>query len=131
MIAALTLAVALLTSSGVYLLLSKRVFSIILGFSLLAHAAHLVMLAGGGLHPRPPIVTEAVSRDSLADPLPQAFVLTAIVIAMAVTLYQLAVFAASARRLKSKELLTPMADDSGRGDIEIDLELRGQEEAPR
>ncbi len=53
MTTAITLAVGLLAGVGVYLLLSRRVFSVILGLSLLTHAANLVVLAAGD--PRPVI----------------------------------------------------------------------------
>lgn len=118
----LTCTVCVLTGSGVYLLLGRRMFSVILGFSLLAHAANLVVLAGGGYGAAAPIVVGA-DRQGMADPVPQAFVLTAIVISMAVTLYLIAVLVASRRRLGTTRILTPLERDSNRDPAEVRAEL--------
>ena len=122
----LTCTVCVLTGSGVYLLLGRRMFSVILGFSLLAHAANLVVLAGGGYGAAAPIVVGA-DRQEMADPVPQAFVLTAIVISMAVTLYLIAVLVASRRRLGTTRILTALERDSNRDPAEVRAELTGVE----
>ncbi len=127
----LTLAVAVLAGAGVYLLLSRRLFDAILGLALLAHAANLVMLAAGGWGPKAPIVTPGVDRQLMADPVPQAFVLTAIVISMTVTLYLLAVFVKSSRTLGSDLVATPPADDAERDQAEVAAELTGCEREAR
>ncbi len=126
----LTLAVGLLTGVGVYLVLARKVFSVILGLSLLAHAANLVMLGAGESGERAPIVIEGVERHLLADPVPQAFVLTAIVISMAVTLYLLAAFAEGARVLGTEEIVRASASDteSNRESVRIELSGQGREE---
>ena len=129
MMPVLALAVALLVGAGVYLLLSRRMFSVILGFSLLAHAAHLVMLAGGGWSPEAPIVIEGQDPRQLADPVPQAFVLTAIVISMTVTLYLLAVWVKNSRLLGGDAITRPLANDTGRNDAEIEAELTCREDS--
>lgn len=108
----LTLAVGLLTAGGVYLLLARKVFSAILGLSLLTHAVNLVMLAAGDAAQRAPIVTESVERKLLADPVPQALVLTAIVISMAVTLYLLATFVMGSRVLGIDETRPARASET-------------------
>ena len=125
---ALTLAVALLTGAGVYLLLSRRMFSAILGFSLLAHAANLTMLAAGGWWRRAPIVIPGLDRDLLADPVPQALVLTAIVISMTVTVYLLAVFVVSSRQEGSDRIRRPLDGDAGRSTEVVANELVGRVE---
>lgn len=127
MTSALTLAVAFLTGVGVYLVLSRRIFPAILGFSLLAHAAHLLVLASGGLATKAPIVVPDTDRHLLADPVPQAFVLTAIVISMTVTVYLLAVFVVSSRQTGSDLVAQPLANDAGRNEDEVAAELEGQE----
>lgn len=124
----LTLAVGLLTGVGVYLLLGRRMFSAILGLSLLAHAANLVMLAGGGLGAKAPILTSGADPRLLADPVPQAFVLTAIVISMTVTLYLLAVFVRNSRLLGGDRVARPLASDAGRDEAAVAAELAGREE---
>lgn len=123
----LTLAAALLTGAGVYLVLERRIFSAILGLSLLAHTANLVMLAAGGWRAKAPIVTAGGDRQLVADPVPQAFVLTAIVISMTVTLYLLAVLIKNSRLRGDDEIAQPLASDAGRNDAEVKAELAGGE----
>lgn len=121
----LILAVGLLAGAGVYLLLARRVFPVILGLSLLTHAANLVMLAAGDASERAPIVVEGIERQLLADPVPQALILTAIVISMAVTIYLLALFTAGARVLKTDGVLQAADSDSGRNEDTVRAELAG------
>ncbi len=80
----LALSVGLLAAAGVYLVLQRGMIRIILGFVLLTHAVNLLIIAAGGSARReaPFIGGETAIA---ADPLPQAFVLTAIVIAFAIT----------------------------------------------
>lgn len=81
---ALTLGV--LVGSGVYLLLRGRTFPVVLGLSLLSYAVNLLIFVMGRLRTaEPPILTGAVTQ--VADPLPQALVLTAIVIGFGMTAY--------------------------------------------
>ena len=85
---AMASAIGILTAAGVYLLLRARSFDVILGLTLLSYATNLLIFAGGRLVAgRPPVLRDGVAP-SLAhytDPLPQALVLTAIVIAFAMT----------------------------------------------
>jgi multicomponent K+:H+ antiporter subunit C len=72
-------AIGVLVASGIYLLLRARTYPLILGIMMLSYAVNLFLLAMGRLRPAaPPIVSGEVGR--YADPLPQALVLTAIVI---------------------------------------------------
>ncbi len=119
------LAVGLLTGVGVYLLLARRVFPAILGLALLAHAANLVVLAAGDRAERAPIVIDGVERGLLADPVPQALVLTAIVISMAVTLYLLATFAARARVFGADDIRAAWTSDAERDPQSVRAELAG------
>ncbi|KNC18845.1 cation:proton antiporter [Arthrobacter sp. RIT-PI-e] len=81
----LSLTIALLTAAGVYLILQRGMIRIILGFILLSHAANLFLFAAGNAARRDaPIGADGLA--GAADPLPQAFVLTAIVIAFAITM---------------------------------------------
>lgn len=81
--------VGLLVFAGVYLILQRELVRAVLGFILLGHAANVVLLSAGGLHRRQlPLVGDGVPPDS-ADPLPQAFALTAIVITFGITIYLL------------------------------------------
>ncbi|MBB6063563.1 multicomponent K+:H+ antiporter subunit C [Pseudoxanthomonas broegbernensis] len=81
-------AIGILTAAGVYLLLRARSFDVILGLTLLSYATNLLIFAGGRLVPgMPPVLRDGVAADLAhhTDPLPQALVLTAIVIAFAMT----------------------------------------------
>ncbi|MGF1664445.1 MAG: sodium:proton antiporter [Kineosporiaceae bacterium] len=82
------IAVAVLVAGGVYLLLQRGLLRVTLGFVLLGHAANLVLLAAGGTARRdPPLLGGGGATGATADPLPQAFVLTAIVITFAITVH--------------------------------------------
>jgi len=92
----LALSIGVLAAAGVFLVLQRGMIRIILGFVLLTHAVNLLIIAAGGVARRDaPFVGGDTSQ--AADPLPQAFVLTAIVIAFAITVV-LATFAAVGRR---------------------------------
>jgi multicomponent K+:H+ antiporter subunit C len=85
----LALGIGALVASGVWLLLRERSFSVILGLTLLSYAVNLLIVAGGllGKTVSPPLVGQ---EPPLADPLPQALVLTAIVIGFGMTAYVVA-----------------------------------------
>ncbi|MGY2004357.1 sodium:proton antiporter [Blastococcus sp. SYSU DS1024] len=88
------LAVGVLVAAGAYLLLQRGLVRVVLGFVLLGHAVNVLLVAAGGMDRRDvPLVGEGDPART-ADPLPQAFVLTAIVIAFAVTVYLLALLRA-------------------------------------
>jgi multicomponent K+:H+ antiporter subunit C len=82
-------AIGLLTACGVYLLLRARTFAVVLGLTLLSYAVNLFIFAMGRLAPgRPPIVSAGAA--GYTDPLPQALVLTAIVIGFGMTAFSVA-----------------------------------------
>ncbi|PPE66149.1 Na+/H+ antiporter subunit C [Caldimonas caldifontis] len=71
------------TACGIYLLLRGRTFPVVIGLTLLGYAVNVFIFAMGRLwSAAPPILTEG---SAVADPLPQALVLTAIVIGFATT----------------------------------------------
>jgi multicomponent K+:H+ antiporter subunit C len=79
----IALMIGLLTTTGVYLMLRQRTFPVILGLSFLSYAVNLFIFAAGRLATgASPIIGSA---DALTDPLPQALVLTAIVISFGMT----------------------------------------------
>lgn len=89
-------AVGLLTAAGIFLILHRELIRVVAGFVLLGHAVNLLLLAAGGLTRRqPPLGTTDPERT--ADPLPQAFVLTAIVITFGITVYLLGLLRSRAR----------------------------------
>ena len=72
---------------GVYLLMRSRSFSVVLGLLLLTYGVDLFVFAAGRLHiNQPPLIG---AGEPYADPLPQALVLTAIVIGFAMTAFLL------------------------------------------
>ena len=78
----LSLAIGILTGSGIWLILRPRTFQVIVGLSLLSYAVNLFIYAMGRLRvDAAPIVESGGKADPAlyADPLPQALVLTAIV----------------------------------------------------
>ncbi len=82
-------AIGILVASGVYLLLRPRTFSVMIGLGLLSYAVNLFLFAMGRVVAfRPPLVSAAAA--GYADPLPQALVLTAIVINLGMTALLLA-----------------------------------------
>ena len=85
---ALASAIGILTAAGVYLLLRARTFDVILGLTLLSYATNLLIFSSGRVVVgKPPVLQPGVATDlaHYTDPLPQALVLTAIVIAFAMT----------------------------------------------
>ena len=81
------LAIGVLTATGVWLILRPRTFEVILGLALLSYGVNLFIFAMGRLvTDRPPIISPGVFHASqYADPVPQALILTAIVISFATT----------------------------------------------
>jgi len=86
--------VAALVGLGVYLLLQRTLTRIVIGIAMLGHAANLLLLLAGGPPGAQPIVGRFTGAEraagEVADPLPQALALTAIVISFGITAFLLA-----------------------------------------
>jgi len=96
--AIIAIAIGVLAASGVWLVLRPRTFQVAVGLSLLAYAVNLFIFAMGRLRMGvAPIVEAGRAADpaAYADPLPQALVLTAIVISFATTALLLVVLLAA------------------------------------
>lgn len=106
---ALALTVGVLIGGGVFMMLRRGMVRLIIGFALLSHGVNLLIMAAGGADRRSEPLGASPDLSTTADPLPQAFVLTAIVIAFAITMYML--------------VLAVTGDD----DDDTDLELTGRE----
>ncbi len=92
----LSIAIGVMTSCGVWLILRPRTYQVIIGLSLLSYAVNLFIFSTGGVKTNvPPILGQGASSSMLADPVPQALVLTAIVIGFATTALFLVVLLAS------------------------------------
>lgn len=77
-------AIGVMTAAGIYLLLRRRTFPVVLGLAFLSYAINVFLFAMGRVVvDQPPIYEKGVS--AYTDPLPQALVLTAIVIAFGMT----------------------------------------------
>lgn len=85
--ALIALVIGVLVSCGVYLLLRARTFPVILGLTLLSYGVNLFIFVMGRLRTGAPAVIG--QGEGYADPLPQALVLTAIVIGFAMTAFLL------------------------------------------
>jgi multicomponent Na+:H+ antiporter subunit C len=103
------LATGVLFAVAVYLLLSGNTQRIAMGFLVLSNAANLFVITSAGLSEdaRPPLVGSAPAV--MSDPLPQAFLLTAIVIGLAAAAFLLALAVATRRARGSDELDGPEA----------------------
>ncbi|MCS6995393.1 MAG: Na+/H+ antiporter subunit C [Casimicrobiaceae bacterium] len=104
MILLYALAVGLLAGGGVYLLLRPRTFDVIVGLSLLSHAVNLFIVLMGRIKIGAPPIIDASKAPTLAhyaDPLPQALVLTAIVIGFAMTALIIVIAVAAFRKTHS------------------------------
>ena len=111
-------AIGILTAAGMYLVLRLRTFPVILGMSLLTYAVNVFLFSSGRLVVgAPPILTDATTY---TDPLPQALVLTAIVISFGMT--AVVVMIALGAYLGGK-------DDTVNDDIPEQDEPSGEEEA--
>jgi multicomponent Na+:H+ antiporter subunit C len=80
----LALLVGVLFATGTYLLLQRTLTRIIMGLALLGHGANLLLLLAGGRAGFPPLIGDGGVPAPVADPLPQALALTAIVISFGV-----------------------------------------------
>jgi len=77
-------AVGVLTAAGIYLVLRLRTFPVVLGLSMLSYAVNLFLFATGRLLVAAPAIL-SLDLEHYTDPLPQALVLTAIVISFGMT----------------------------------------------
>lgn len=78
----------ILVGTGVYLLLERSLTRVLIGIALIGNGINLLILVAGGAAGAAPIIGE--SEEPMSDPLPQALVLTAIVITLAFTAFILA-----------------------------------------
>ena len=85
----LVVTIGVLFAAGVYLLLERSLSRVLIGVILIGNGANLLFLVAGGAAGRPPIVG-AEPEGQMSDPLPQAMVLTAIVITLGMTAFLLA-----------------------------------------
>lgn len=140
---ALILASASMIGCGVYLVLERSLTRVLIGLVMLSSGVNLLFLIAGGTPGRAPIVG-GDDQSAISDPLPQALVLTAIVISLGTTAFVLAmayrswqlaghddvqddVEDAAIRRLAATDAASDSFDLSRRGDAEDELSVPEEE----
>ena len=91
----LAIVIGVLYAGGLYMMMRRNLVQLIIGLGLLSHGANLLIFTAGGLRSGgAPIIPEGEHAMPFqpADPLPQALILTAIVISFAVTAFALVLF---------------------------------------
>jgi multicomponent Na+:H+ antiporter subunit C len=85
----LAIVVGALFAVAVYLMLRRSIVKLIIGLGFLGHAANLLIFTAGGLRRSAPLIPAdgALAPQAVADPVPQALILTAIVIGFAVSAF--------------------------------------------
>ena len=130
MIPVLAASVFLLLAAGIYLVLQKSWLRVALGLALVSHSVHLILLTSGRRGALAPVLLPGAGTEGVTDPLPQAFVLTAIVIAMAMTVYLFAALAALAKRGERMEVEPVPDSDEARPPETVRAELEGNVTGP-
>jgi len=119
----LLIVMAVLYACGIYLLLERSMTRVLLGFLLVGNATNLLILIMGGVAGVAPIVEDGVTPEEMSDPLPQALILTAIVITFAVSAFLLALIYRSWRLASEDDLDDDEADVAMRaGETNIPIE---------
>ncbi len=111
----LLIVMAVLYACGVYLLLERSMTKVLLGFLLVGNATNLLILIMAGKAGFAPIVTEGVTPEEMTDPLPEALILTAIVITFGVSAFIMALIYRSWRIAKQDRLVDDADDVAMRG----------------
>lgn len=86
----LIILIGLLYAAGVYMILRRSLVKLLLGIMLLGSGTNImIFLLGGITKGKPPVIDEnaKVFQDAFADPIPQALILTAIVISFGITAF--------------------------------------------
>lgn len=97
----LPIIIGFLMATGTFLILQRNIIRFIIGFSLIAHASNLILIASGWTGPgQAPLLGQAKPGVPLVDPLPQALILTAIVISFGTTAFLLVLALRSFREMK-------------------------------
>tara|TARA_B100000614_G_C14419725_1_gene441394 strand:- start:471 stop:821 length:351 start_codon:yes stop_codon:yes gene_type:complete len=107
-------AIGVMTAAGLYLVLRLRTFPVILGLALLTYAVNFFLFASGRLVVNaPPVLRDGVER--YTDPLPQALVLTAIVISFGMTAVVVMMALGAYLSSRDDDVSLPPEDESPEG----------------
>jgi multicomponent Na+:H+ antiporter subunit C len=104
-----------LYASGVYMMMRRSIVKLILGLVLLGHAANLLIFTVGRLtRGRPPLIPVGATQpvEPFADPLPQALILTAIVIGFGVQAFALVLIKRAYQTVGTDDLDEIRAEDA-------------------
>ncbi len=99
----MAIAIGVLFTVGVYLLLARSLLRIILGMSLLSHGVHLLLLTMSRLKSGAPPIAGA-GTEQFTDPLPQALILTSIVISFGITALFIVIAYRAYKKLKTDNM---------------------------
>jgi len=119
----LVVVMAVMYACGVYLLLERSLTRVLLGFLLAGNATNLLLIIMAGPAGVAPIVENGFTVETMADPLPQALILTAIVITFGVSAFLMALIYRSWRLSHEDDLEDDAADVAMRqGEIGVPVE---------
>ncbi|MCO7221302.1 Na(+)/H(+) antiporter subunit C [Klenkia sp. PcliD-1-E] len=118
-----------LYAAGVYLLLDRSLTRVLLGFLLLGNATNVLILSAGGVAGLAPILPVDDLGD-ISDPLPQALVLTAIVITFGISAFVLAMIYRSWRLVRDEVVQDDAEDLRVATREEVDADERDPEDMP-
>ncbi len=107
--------VGVLFGAGIFLMLSRTPVKLIIGLVFLSNAINLLIFDAAGLtRSRPPIIatSEKILLETTADPLPQALILTAIVISFGVLAFALVLFNRTFKTIPARDLNELKATDT-------------------
>ena len=107
--------VGVLYATGLYLLMRRSIVKLILGLAILGNAANLLIFTAGRLtRARPPIIPDGAVRpiEPFADPVPQALILTAIVIGFGVLAFALVLVHRANRMVGSDDINSMKSTDT-------------------
>ncbi|MBZ0184589.1 MAG: Na+/H+ antiporter subunit C [Melioribacteraceae bacterium] len=97
--------IGVLYGAGFYLILRRSFVKVLIGLILLAHGANLLILTVGRLTKGNPVfVNSGTDASAFADPLPQALILTAIVIGFGIQAFALVLFKRAYKTAKTDDL---------------------------
>lgn len=86
----LAIVAGLLYASGLYLMLRRRLAQLIIGLGLLSNGSNILILSAAGVtRAKPPLISDGMTAEQFADPVPQSLILTAIVIGFGVLAFSL------------------------------------------
>lgn len=107
--------IGVLYGAGLYLLMRRSLVQLVIGLVLLSQAANLLIFTAAGVRSsNAPLVVEGahIPAEEVADPLPQALILTAIVIGFGVIAFTLALFHTAYMRVGTDDLDQMKATDT-------------------